>query len=95
MGSETSGYGYDFSCRTYGLWTCKVLTEGINFFTDPQKFSVGDLVQLPGNEAVFAAYARHVEFVDERLDDEEKLFAEAARLQVPLPARENPAFAGR
>lgn len=89
FGSEVSGWGWDNSCRVYGLWECLALLD-MEFWGT--KVKAGEKVKLPGNVAWELALAGHIEFCDPRADREEEILREAAKLRVPLPAKDNPAF---
>jgi hypothetical protein len=77
----------------YGLWELKCIKE---FRAAGQQIKVGDTLSLPGNTATFATLDRNTDFADDkRKKEEEKLLADAARLDMPENIKELAAFATR
>ena len=85
----SGSFTYTQAVERYGLWKVRALTE-ITFFGP--KMQPGDTCELPGSVALVAAQYGDVEFVDSRMDEEDRVAAEAARLNIPLAAKNNPAF---
>lgn len=85
-----SGFmSHEKSVARYGSWEVVAL---VDFAYRGNRLAKGDRCQLPGNVALVLANYREVEFIDARLDEEDKLAAEVARLKIPLAAKDNPAF---
>jgi hypothetical protein len=82
---------YQASVERYGLWEVESLEQDGEYFG--HRVTLGDRFSLPGNTAVQAALCRQVRFTDARLEHEERILKEAAKLNIPIPARETPAFA--
>jgi hypothetical protein len=81
---------HEKSVARYGSWEVIALVE---LTYRGNKIAKGDRCQLPGNVALVLANYRDVEFIDARLDEEDRHAAETARLKIPLAAKDNPAFA--
>ena len=80
------------SVERYGLWRVRALQNCMAF---GKLLLPGDTAELAGNVALTLVQTRKAEFLDPRLDDEDRVAAEVARLNVAVPARDNPAFARR
>ena len=83
---------HERSIERYGLWEIVALNS---FTYRGHHLEKGDRARIPGNVAWVLSRHRDADFVDARMDAEDAAAAEVARLAIPLPARDNPAFSPR
>ncbi len=81
---------HERSIERYGLWEIVALNS---FSYRGHHLEKGDRARIPGNVAWVLSRHRDADFVDSRMDEEDRAADEVARLAVPLAAKDNPAFA--